>query len=632
MFEFFPLTSSGNTSSCFQFCTCAGTRNTVSNEYFLVVDCSGTNLSSVPADRDHRASKVEVLHLNNNRIEALRETSFTGFEQVQELDLSSNSISDLGNAFFNLSDLRYLNLSGNRLTGVFGRDFDRLDKLVSLVLSRNRLTELGVGCFAGLRSLQDLQMTGNKLVSVPEGIFSRMAALRTLDLDENQIAEIHDGAFDGSVNLSKLTLARNRIFQLPVAIFVRNDVLEYLNVSRNMLHTVPKDLLKVLRNLKGFDMDGNPVERIYSRDFDSLPSLRELSVGFMPELLLIDEESIYNMSQLKILRLNNNSRLSFVDSNSVVKCPRLRSIFLHGGNISTVPRKLVCDPDDLRIVSLWDNPLRCDCNMRWLKDVTETDAITDCSNNSASCSSSESGGSGSKKSQCGSWLSTPASELRCVTPVEFNGLTFDKLRSKFVPAFCRPVIVTMSNVTTYRRIGDRFNLHCRATGYPVPSIRWTVIANSRIINRTLNNARITIESTGSLSVDAIQASDAGWYTCTAVNDAGSDASSSALRIYNQKARVVIRALDSSSVTVTWTGVDATMKTVDYVIIYRRINSSDTGNGSSSTKSFVTLRIGPFMRKYTFNGLLSQHRLRVLHGLFSYGQFARWRCDIVRFAR
>ncbi|EDO33293.1 predicted protein, partial [Nematostella vectensis] len=67
------------------------------------------------------------------------------------------------------------------------------------------------------------------------------------------------------------------------------------------------------------------------------------------------------------------------------------------------------------------------------------------------------------------------------------------------------------------RIGDSITLECLATGYPPPKIQWYKGRELVVPDR-----RIATSSRGHLVINAIQQSDTGYYTCVAVNTAGSD--------------------------------------------------------------------------------------------------------------
>jgi len=67
------------------------------------------------------------------------------------------------------------------------------------------------------------------------------------------------------------------------------------------------------------------------------------------------------------------------------------------------------------------------------------------------------------------------------------------------------------------REGDSVTLQCRANAQPIPTIQWYKGRYAVVPSR-----RIATSSRGHLVINAAQRSDEGFYTCVALNIAGSD--------------------------------------------------------------------------------------------------------------
>ena len=96
-----------------------------------------------------------------------------------------------------------------------------------------------------------------------------------------------------------------------------------------------------------------------------------------------------------------------------------------------------------------------------------------------------------------------------------------------------PMIVTgpqTQNVTA----GTQFTLTCNATGYPVPSVEWTLNGTSYTIR---NSSVVTVMTTGELRsntsvitvTNAID-SDTGLYECVATNVVNNDTQSATVTV------------------------------------------------------------------------------------------------------
>ena len=83
-------------------------------------------------------------------------------------------------------------------------------------------------------------------------------------------------------------------------------------------------------------------------------------------------------------------------------------------------------------------------------------------------------------------------------------------------------------VPTTHREGDHFELVCTFTGISAPDIHWEKDGHVFL----LGEGRRVINSTGSsqLEIDSLALSDAGVYTCSASNVAGTDMRSVRLEV------------------------------------------------------------------------------------------------------
>ena len=168
---------------------------------------------------------------------------------------------------------------------------------------------------------------------------------------------------------------------------------------------------------------------------------------------------------------------------------------------------------------------------------------------------------------------------------------------------------SLFKTTTHRELGNSVAWDCRATGIPLPVVYWTTPPGDRLVNGTSNASRARLQDTavaGTLFIDRLQPTDAGVYRCTAVNDEGRDVLQTVLKLYSRAARVLPLAIDADSITVTWNGTDSTIRTADYVMVYRRLVGDPTASDAAAAKSSATergrVRLRPFMRKQSVNGL------------------------------
>nr|XP_006815512.1 PREDICTED: G-protein coupled receptor GRL101-like [Saccoglossus kowalevskii] len=114
---------------CPDQCTCTG----------LTVDCTGKNLTAIPADIP---DNVKRLDFGGNYLN-LTTSDFSRFASLGELDLTSNDVSILNaHTFAGLSQLDELNLSGNNMEYIDNGAFEALLQLRTLDL---RVGDFSVG-------------------------------------------------------------------------------------------------------------------------------------------------------------------------------------------------------------------------------------------------------------------------------------------------------------------------------------------------------------------------------------------------------------------------------------------------------------------------------------------------------
>ena len=120
--------------SCVSSCRCYSD----SDEKTLVADCTGLGLTDLPQSLP---LSIDCLYLSRNKISSFHNNATT-FRQLTKLNLSSNTIDELSNAFLNwlLED----------------------SQLTSLDISKNKLTTLPPGIKGVTSSLNELWISGNR--------------------------------------------------------------------------------------------------------------------------------------------------------------------------------------------------------------------------------------------------------------------------------------------------------------------------------------------------------------------------------------------------------------------------------------------------------------------------------------
>jgi protein-tyrosine phosphatase/Leucine-rich repeat (LRR) protein len=136
-------------------------------------------------------SKLKLLHLRMNSIQSLPEDFWITIPNIQQVDLSYNSISNLPpiNDGYDLSKLRILNLSYNKLSKLSNKFCNKL--FPYLIENNNECSEL-----------RELNLSYNNLKSLPNVLLKQEFRNKSLQQQSRQC------------NLQRLDLSMNRIEQM----------------------------------------------------------------------------------------------------------------------------------------------------------------------------------------------------------------------------------------------------------------------------------------------------------------------------------------------------------------------------------------------------------------------------------
>nr|XP_012329179.1 leucine-rich repeats and immunoglobulin-like domains protein 1 isoform X3 [Aotus nancymaae] len=231
-------------------------------------------------------NSLEVLKLQRNNISKLTDGAFWGLSKMHVLHLEYNSLVEVNSgSLYGLTALQQLHLSNNSIARIHRKGWSFCQKLHELVLSFNNLTRLDEESLAELSSLNILRLNHNSISHIVEGAFKGLKSLRVLDLDHNEISgtiEDTSGAFSGLDSLSKLSLLLepspsadcssppqpqmsaggrslfgNKIKSVAKRAFSGLEGLEHLNLGGNAIRSVQFDAFVKMKNLKELHISSN---------------------------------------------------------------------------------------------------------------------------------------------------------------------------------------------------------------------------------------------------------------------------------------------------------------------------------------------------------------------------------------
>ncbi|XP_009324950.1 PREDICTED: leucine-rich repeat-containing protein 32-like [Pygoscelis adeliae] len=198
------------------------------------VSCKGVGLRKFPKEL---GQGVKYLELSNNFIQNLSGSHMPGFGQLEYLDVCFNQLEAVSaTTLAQLPQLRSLLLGSNHLDRNYltnGQAFHLLRNIEVLDLSANNLESHMAGWYvSNLTRLRMLDLSGNKMTRLPAGIFWSTPRLCELDLSNNYIMEIEEGAFEALEDLEVVNLALNSLHCISGFSLTQ---LRVLNLSHNAL-------------------------------------------------------------------------------------------------------------------------------------------------------------------------------------------------------------------------------------------------------------------------------------------------------------------------------------------------------------------------------------------------------------
>ena len=102
----------------------------------------------------------------------------------------------------------------------------------------------------------------------------------------------------------------------------------------------------------------------------------------------------------------------------------------------------------------------------------------------------------------------------------------------------------------------------------------------QVVSKTPNQSRLRLNEAGSLFIDHVKSTDAGRYKCRATSGSADDVTMR-LTVYNATAKLVLRTVGSDFVSVTWKGLDSTIASTPYAVLYRHRNAHHLRPSSTS---------------------------------------------------
>ncbi len=268
--------------------------------------------------------QAEVVDLSHNRISSIQPEAFSGFHHIRDLDLSHNKLRTIkSGAFRGCLTLKKLTLASSGLMYIDNHALDDFIALQELDLSGNQLVM--PNSFAKIKSLPQikiLKLSGNDLRNVTRAILkssqqqadlslNQLVHLQHLELENCQLRNISKPVlWRDNANLKVVKLGGNRLTELPDGLFAKQIFLEELHLDGNGFESVPNEAMKYLYHLKVLNMSSNRIRKLSENSFDYVNSLQVLDLS-ANNMRLISERAFHNVTKLLKLSIEYNQMSSF---------------------------------------------------------------------------------------------------------------------------------------------------------------------------------------------------------------------------------------------------------------------------------------------------------------------------------
>lgn len=416
------------------------------------LDLSGNHLLKLPSKTFQYQKRLKEMRLNMNKIGQIEADTFHGMESLQILNLRGNLIDQLEhNSFSSLLSLEELNLGQNRIAEIKSDAFYRLHNLKILYLDDNSLNHVPAEAFLPLTNLAELFIGVNSFSTLDKNAFEKLKKLTTLSLNGAQLHNISTGAFTGL------------------------DSLRVLDLSSNKLSRIPTKEMSILHRLEELSIGMNDFEIIPEKAFEGLPNLHQLEIIGANKLVRVQNNAFMENGNLRTIRFMSNEELSQFESHSFHGLPYLKELILKNNAIESI-RENLYEWENLLVLDLSDNPLRCDCHLLWYKtflnirnshsssnNKNENNSINNNSTNSNtsnySVNSAKTNGMMTTDTDNSSVVNHHQHNIICASPAYAKGKEFAKLSSdlfgctpnsdpKIQAIICGLLVITAATITT----------------------------------------------------------------------------------------------------------------------------------------------------------------------------------------
>ncbi|XP_022119600.2 protein artichoke [Pieris rapae] len=304
-------------------------KGTFEGLFFIVeLDISHQRLTSIGDFAFVGLDMLEVLMLNNNKIQNVSKSSFDSLRNLRRLDLSDNQIHDLNFEVFYLLKLQFLSIRGNFLRIIGKGHFDSLNLMEILDVSNNNISEVESFSFKDLNELISFDISNNPLSQALENnTFMGLISLPALDISCTSLTVIKNNSFNEMASLHTLNISHSTLNEVSFNSFINTGNINVLDLSHNLLSEFSINRTTLI-NLRVLYLDHNLIE-IVAHDFvANLSMLHEINLAHNKIVFLYDE-TFCDLKRLVSFDISYNTNIRF-NSTLLDKIPTVQKLNMSG--------------------------------------------------------------------------------------------------------------------------------------------------------------------------------------------------------------------------------------------------------------------------------------------------------------
>lgn len=253
------------------------------------------------------------------------------------------------------------------------------DQAEVLAIRDSALTDVTDGVLQNLTSLKTLDLSGNKLASLRKDMFRGLDSVTDLILHYNGIKEVKDDTFENLPNMVKIDLSENPGIHISENAFSNHKQLKHIMLGRCDLDSIPIDALSKAEALTTLELLWNPLGTIPANTLSKMPKLQVLNL-FGCSLTTIPAGAFDGLKYLVYLNLAENKIVEIPGGIFRACRHSLQTLYLNDNKLKTLSGSdsggTGIGWQNLHALHLGGNPWTCDCNLQWMKGL-DLDRIDD---------------------------------------------------------------------------------------------------------------------------------------------------------------------------------------------------------------------------------------------------------------